>query len=147
MPKPFRRPIGGAPRICVSRAGVANSSRGVLFQRGQRRPHFLLYLPEIQPGMEKPHPQTIYTSGLTSPRPVDCFYRSPLCGYNPDHMVFQRTTVESSPRCTPGADNECVFSDIASLFPFSFQGYEPSSARLCALIFSQGLSAACFAGF
>src|SRR5438093_5619201 len=29
--------------------------------------HHLLHLPEIQSGMENPHPQPIYTSGLTSP--------------------------------------------------------------------------------
>jgi transposase-like protein len=30
-------------------------------------PHHLLHLPEIQPAMENPHPQPIYTSRLTSP--------------------------------------------------------------------------------
>ena len=39
----------------------------VLCQCRKRRPHHLLHLPEIQPGMENPHPQPIYTSSLTSP--------------------------------------------------------------------------------
>src|SRR5437773_11607949 len=30
--------------------------------------HHLLHLPEIQSGMENPHPQPIYTSSLTSPQ-------------------------------------------------------------------------------
>src|SRR5438874_8063694 len=33
--------------------------------------HHLLHLPEIQPGMENPHPQPIYTSSLTSPGLAD----------------------------------------------------------------------------
>src|SRR5438105_3103243 len=37
--------------------------------------HHLLHLPEIQSGMENPHPQPIYTSCLTSPVPlVVCFF-------------------------------------------------------------------------
>src|SRR2546425_5091201 len=34
--------------------------------------HHLLHLPEIQSGMENPHPQPIYTSCLTSPRSGNC---------------------------------------------------------------------------
>jgi transposase-like protein len=33
-----------------------NPAHGLLRQRRQRGPHHLLHLPEIQPGMEKPHP-------------------------------------------------------------------------------------------
>src|SRR5437879_10428955 len=37
--------------------------------------HHLLHLPEIQSGMENPHPQPIYTSCLTSPRPSGTYGR------------------------------------------------------------------------
>ena len=42
-------------------------SHGVLCECRKCRPNHLLHLPEIQPGMENPHPQPIYTSSLTSP--------------------------------------------------------------------------------
>jgi len=40
---------------------------GVLCERKKRGSNHLLHLREIQPGMENPHPQTIYTSCVTSP--------------------------------------------------------------------------------
>jgi hypothetical protein len=42
-------------------------------KRGERGPDYLLYLPAVQPRLEKPHPQAFYTSGLTSPiiLPID----------------------------------------------------------------------------
>ncbi len=42
--------------------------RTLLRQRAVRGPNHLLHLPEIQSGMENPHPPAIYTSSLTSPR-------------------------------------------------------------------------------
>jgi putative transposase len=51
--------------LCGSPA--ANQTHGVFRERGKRGPHHLLHLPEIQPGMEIPHPQPIYTSSLTLP--------------------------------------------------------------------------------
>src|SRR5437879_13608038 len=51
--------------------------------------HHLLHLPEIQSGMENPHPQPIYTSCLTSPVPlVVCFF-IPSGGY-----LYLETVVE-----------------------------------------------------
>jgi hypothetical protein len=47
---------------------ATNPSHGVLCQCAKRGPNHLLHLPEIQSGMEKPHPQPIYTRSLTSPR-------------------------------------------------------------------------------
>src|SRR5205823_7348628 len=50
--------------------------------------HHLLHLPEIQSGMENPHPQPIYTSCLTSPRARS---RCTLFGYeryNPPHDMI-----------------------------------------------------------
>jgi hypothetical protein len=41
-------------------------SHGVLRECREPGPNHLLHLPEIQPGMETPHPLRIYTSTLTS---------------------------------------------------------------------------------
>src|SRR5260370_1284649 len=49
---------GGAP---------TNPAHGVLCECRKCGPHHLLHLPEIQSGMENPHPLHIYTSSLTSP--------------------------------------------------------------------------------
>ena len=38
------------------------SSHGVLCQRRKYGPNHLLHLPQIQPGMENPHPLRIYTA-------------------------------------------------------------------------------------
>jgi hypothetical protein len=43
-------------RTLLRGSSPKNPAHGLLRQRGQRRPHHLLHLPEIQPGMEKPHP-------------------------------------------------------------------------------------------
>ena len=54
-------------RALFCRGPPPHPAHGVLCERGKRGPHHLLHLPEIQPGMENPHPQPIYTSSLTSP--------------------------------------------------------------------------------
>ena len=56
-------------RALLRGSATQNPAHGLLCQCGQRRPHHLLHLPEIQPGMENPHPQPIYTGSLTSPLP------------------------------------------------------------------------------
>src|ERR1019366_405538 len=55
-------------RALLRRSAQTNPAHGVLCQRRKRGSYHLLHLPEIQPGMEIPHPQPIYTSSLTSPR-------------------------------------------------------------------------------
>src|SRR6202007_1802490 len=60
-------------RALLCGSATPHSPHGVLRQRGKRGPHHLLHLPEIQPRMENPHPQPIYTSSLTAPEcRVDC---------------------------------------------------------------------------
>src|SRR5579864_6304553 len=54
-------------RALLCGSATPHSPHGVLRQRRKRGPHHLLHLPEIQPGMENPHPQPIYTSSLTAP--------------------------------------------------------------------------------
>src|ERR1039458_6941299 len=54
-------------RALLRRSAQTNPAHGVLCQRRKRGSYHLLHLPEIQPGMEIPHPQPIYTSSLTSP--------------------------------------------------------------------------------
>src|SRR5207245_953350 len=54
-------------RALFCRGPTPHPTHGLFCQRRKRRPHHLLHLPEIQPGMENPHPQPIYTSSLTSP--------------------------------------------------------------------------------
>ena len=56
-------------RTLLCRSQAANPTHGLLRQRGERGPDYLLYLPALQPRLEKPHPQAFYTSGLTSPLP------------------------------------------------------------------------------
>ena len=53
---------------CFVEVRTANSAHGLLCECRERGPHHLLHLPEIQPGVENPHPLRIYTSSLTSPR-------------------------------------------------------------------------------
>src|SRR5579863_9580874 len=55
-------------RTLLRRSAPQNSPHGLLCERRKRGPNHLLHLPEIQPGMENPHPQPIYTSSLTSPQ-------------------------------------------------------------------------------
>ena len=52
-------------RTLFRRSPPPHPAHGLLRQRAVRGPHHLLHLPEIQPGMENPHPPRIYTSGLT----------------------------------------------------------------------------------
>src|SRR5579864_2431124 len=57
-------------RALLCRSATPHSTHGLLCERRKRGSHHLLHLPALQPGMENPHPQPIYTSSLTSPRPV-----------------------------------------------------------------------------
>src|SRR5581483_3294301 len=57
-------------RALLRRSAPANQAHGLLCECRERGSHHLLHLPEIQPGMENPHPQPIYTSSLTSPLSV-----------------------------------------------------------------------------
>src|SRR5438445_13766716 len=54
-------------RALLRVSATQNPTYGVLCERRKCGPHHLLHLPEIQSGMENPHPQPIYTSCLTSP--------------------------------------------------------------------------------
>src|SRR5436189_2490440 len=54
-------------RALLRRSTTADPADGLLCECRERGSHHLLHLPEIQPGMENPHPQPIYTSSLTSP--------------------------------------------------------------------------------
>ena len=54
-------------RALLCRGAAENPPYGVLCECRERGSHHLFHLPEIQPGMENPHPQPIYTSSLTSP--------------------------------------------------------------------------------
>jgi len=58
------------PHRALFRGGAPpDASHGVLWERPKRGSHHLLHLPALQPGMENPHPQSFYTSSLTSPVP------------------------------------------------------------------------------
>src|SRR5205807_5865102 len=57
-------------RALLRGSATENPTYGVLCERRKCGPHHLLHLPEIQSGMENPHPQPIYTSCLTSPHPA-----------------------------------------------------------------------------
>src|SRR5437879_13791379 len=66
-------------RALLRGSATENPTYGVLCERRKCGPHHLLHLPEIQSGMENPHPQPIYTSCLTSPWRA-CFASwNPLC--------------------------------------------------------------------
>src|SRR5215472_17719960 len=54
-------------RTLLRRSAAAHPPHGLLCERAKRGPDYLLHLPALQPGMEKPHPQGFYTSSLTSP--------------------------------------------------------------------------------
>src|SRR5437879_2390047 len=58
-------------RALLRGSATENPTYGVLCERRKCGPHHLLHLPEIQSGMENPHPQPIYTSCLTSPQVRD----------------------------------------------------------------------------
>src|SRR5207237_3187969 len=62
-------------RALLRGSATENPTYGVLCERRKCGPHHLLHLPEIQSGMENPHPQPIYTSCLTSPRPSGTYGR------------------------------------------------------------------------
>src|ERR1035438_5014717 len=49
-------------------SAATDPSHGVLCERRKCGSHHLLHLPEIQSGVENPHPLRIYTSSLTSPK-------------------------------------------------------------------------------
>src|SRR5207237_8164963 len=66
-------------RALLRGSATENPTYGVLCERRKCGPHHLLHLPEIQSGMENPHPQPIYTSSLTSPHRLrSCTHRSIL---------------------------------------------------------------------
>ena len=69
-------------RALLRRSTAANPAHGVLCERRERGPHHLLHLPEIQPGMENPHPLRIYTSSLTSPRAAQSLPETALISYD-----------------------------------------------------------------
>jgi len=54
-------------RALLRGSATPDPAHGVLCERRKCGPHYLLHLPEIQSGMENPHPLRIYTSSLTSP--------------------------------------------------------------------------------
>src|SRR5208337_852564 len=54
-------------RALLRGSATPHSSPGVLCERRKCGSHHLLHFPEIQSGMENPHPLRIYTSSLTSP--------------------------------------------------------------------------------
>ena len=51
-------------RALLRRSSSPNPAHGLLCQCRERGPNHLLHFPEIQSGMENPHPQPIYTSSL-----------------------------------------------------------------------------------
>src|SRR5204863_4362002 len=62
-------------RALLRGSATENPTYGVLCERRKCGPHHLLHLPEIQSGMENPHPQPIYTSCSTSPPVRKCLTR------------------------------------------------------------------------
>src|SRR5437879_11407264 len=67
--------------------------------------HHLLHLPEIQSGMENPHPQPIYTSCLTSPgcpQPWQARLRSMQSGASPLAIGCGSLHAPESRAATPG---------------------------------------------
>src|SRR5207244_11113247 len=56
-------------RALLRGSAPPHPAHGLLCKRRKCGPHHLLHLPEIQPGMENPHPLRIYTGALTSPGP------------------------------------------------------------------------------
>jgi Transposase, Mutator family len=54
-------------RALLRGSAAENPAHGVLCERRKCGSHHLLHFPEIQPGMENPHPLRIHTSSLTSP--------------------------------------------------------------------------------
>jgi putative transposase len=86
---------------CFVEVRRKNSAHGLFRECGQRRPHHLLHLPEIQSGMEKPHPQPFYTSGLTSPTPTPFNLHNSLHtgGFLPDNQCSKLGSIASRPLC------------------------------------------------
>ena len=58
-------------RALLRGSAATNPSHGVLRERRKRGSNHLLHLPEIQSGMENPHPPPIYTTSLTLSRTSD----------------------------------------------------------------------------
>src|SRR3989454_12551191 len=71
-------------RALLRGSATENPTYGVLCERRKCGPHHLLHLPEIQSGMENPHPQPIYTSCLTSPSSGEFLNRSCSVRYTND---------------------------------------------------------------
>jgi len=71
--------------------GHPPAPHGVLRERRKRGSDHLLHLPEIQSGMENPHPQPIYTSSLTSPRILILLTRIDLTRIMPLNRPLKRS--------------------------------------------------------
>src|SRR5437667_12788320 len=78
-------------RALLRGSATENPTYGVLCERRKCGPHHLLHLPEIQSGMENPHPQPIYTSCLTSPVLALCLTQ----GVPREHTCFIPKTKSS----------------------------------------------------
>ena len=65
-------------RTLLCRSPAPDSTHCVLCKRRKRGSHHLLHFPEIQSGVENPHPLRIYTSSLTSPGVFSFMQRTPI---------------------------------------------------------------------
>src|SRR5439155_21242789 len=92
-------------RALLRGSATENPTYGVLCRRPNCSPHPLLHLPEIQSGMENPHPQPIYTSCLTSP------YTSVPLPAQPGMLILLYLSASSRINIGPG----CIFSISALL--------------------------------
>src|SRR6266571_465238 len=72
-------------RALFRRSPATDTTHGGVHQRGKRGSDYLCDFQSLQRGLEKPHPPTIYTSSLTSPRAAlrlaKCSTRVRLIGY------------------------------------------------------------------
>jgi len=75
-------------------------AHGLLCERGERRPDYLLDLPAIQSRLEKQHPQAFYTSSLTSPVLCRKLDKSPNILYN----AFSHWRIKSGQGFSQGRD-------------------------------------------
>src|SRR6266705_2468440 len=89
-------------RTLFRRSPAPDPTHGGVHQRGKRGSDYLCDFQSLQRGLEKPHPPTIYTSSLTSPRAEA---RLPL---------FRRVASMSAPcRISNSQKNSCAFSSLA----------------------------------
>src|SRR5204863_7834705 len=83
-------------RALLRGSATENPTYGVLCERRKCGPHHLLHLPEIQSGMENPHPQPIYTSCLTSPNWWPYLTSVNLLSYNNGSSSHRNISLEKS---------------------------------------------------